>query len=160
MRAALFVVGLATAALALPATAAASATDIFQKHGLFGTWAVDCARPPSVDNPHVVYRLADGNRVQRQISIEAGKIVELSAIESAAESGPAELIVSWQTSEGGITNRILLRDNRMQVLDSTRSDGQKLVVAGRRVRDDTEAPRFERCSIGQSAGIPAARPAG
>lgn len=151
MRMPLFVVGLATAAVALPAAATASATDIFQKHGLFGTWAVDCARPPSVTNPHVTYRLVDGDRVQRQVSIEAGTIVDLSTIDSAAEGGPAELIVSWQTAEGGITNRILLRDGRMQVLDSTRSDGQKLVVSGRRTRDNTEAPRFERCSPGQAA---------
>jgi hypothetical protein len=159
MRMPLFVVGLATAAVALPAAATASA-DIFHKHGLFGTWAVDCPRPPSVANPYVTYRLVDGDRVQRQISVEAGKILDLSTIDSAAEGGPAELIVSWQTAEGGITNRILLRDGRMQVLDSTRSDGQKLVINGRRVRDNTEVPRFERCSVGQSAGIPAARATG
>lgn len=34
----------------------------------------------------------------------------------------------------------------MQVLESTRSDCEKLVVKGRLARDDTEAPRFNRCS--------------
>jgi hypothetical protein len=149
MRALLFA-GLASAVLALPA-AAEPAGDLFHKHGLFGTWAVNCAAPSSVLNPHVVYRLVNGDRVQRQISVEPGKIVELSTIDAAAESGPTELIIFWQTEEGGITNRIQLGEGWIRVLESTRSDGEKLVVKGRRVRDDMEAPRFARCSPGQSA---------
>jgi hypothetical protein len=137
-----------TAALALPATAAASA-DIFHKLGLFGTWAVDCATPPSPANPHVIYRLIDGNRVQRQISAAPGKIAELSTIDYAAEKSPTEIVMAWQTSQGGLTNRILLGNGWMQVQESTRENGQKLFVRGRRVRDNAEAPRFVRCSAGQ-----------
>jgi hypothetical protein len=159
MRIALLVVGWVAAAVALPVAAAASATDIFHKHGLFGTWAVDCTRPPSIANPHVVYRLIDGNRVQRQTSVEAGRILDLSTIESAAEVGASELIISWQTGEGGITNKIRLGDGWMQVVESTRSNGQRLVVGGRRVRDNSEVPRFTRCRAGQSAGAPVAREA-
>jgi hypothetical protein len=160
MRITLLVVGWVTAVAALPVAAAASAADIFHKHGLFGTWAVDCARPPSIANPHVVYRLIDGNRVQRQTSVEAGRILDLSTIETAAEAGASELIISWQTGEGGITNKIRLGDGWMQVVESTRSNGQRLVVNGRRVRDNSEAPRFTRCSAAQTARTPVARKAG
>lgn len=159
MRIGLFVVALTTAALVLPATVAAGpGVDIFQKHGLFGSWAVDCTRPPSVANPHIVYRPIDGGRVQRQISVELGKILDLSTIDSAVEASPTELIVSWQTGEGGITNRILLGTGRMQVQDSTRSNGQKLVVGGRRVTDNIEVPWYQRCGPPDiAAGLAAAR---
>jgi hypothetical protein len=151
MRAALFGIGLLAAGLSPPAAAGASATAIFHKHGLFGAWAVDCTRPPDIANPHVVYRLIEGNQIQRQTSVAAGEILDLSTIDDAVEASPTELVVTWQTGEGGITNRIRLGDGWMQVLESTRSDGEKLVVKGRQVHDDTEAPRFARCSSGQSA---------
>jgi hypothetical protein len=32
---------------------AASVDDLFEQFGLFGTWATDCARPPTPVNPHV-----------------------------------------------------------------------------------------------------------
>jgi hypothetical protein len=152
MRIALTVAGVA-ATLALPAGAAASpATEIFHRHGLFGSWAVDCSRPPSVANPHVVYRVADGDRVERWVSVEPGRIVDLSTIDHAAEPSPTVLVISWQTREGGVTNRILLRDGRIKVLDSTRSSGEKLFVDGRRVHDRAEAPWFGRCGTGH-AGV-------
>ncbi len=154
MRTALCVVGWLTVALAMPGMAAASAADVFHRLGLFGTWAVHCATPPSIANPYVIYRLSDGNRVQRQISVAPGKIVELSTIAAASEAGQTELIISWQTSQGGITNRILLGNGWMQVQDSTRDNGEKLFVKGRRVRDNAEAPRFVRCATGESASIP------
>jgi hypothetical protein len=156
---ALFVLALAAAALILPQAAdAASVKDIFKRHGLFGTWAVDCSRPPSAGNPHVVYRPGGGHRVERLTSIEPGRTFDVSVVDSAAEASPSELIVSWQTGEGGIANRILLQGGRMQVLESTRSNGEKLVVDGRRVRDNAEAPRFEKCRPGGSAGLLVAPP--
>lgn len=158
MRVGLFGAALLAAALALPRTAAASAADIFHRRGLFGIWAVDCVRPPSVANPHVIYQLIDGGHVQRQVSVEPGTIVEVGTIDSAAETGPTELVISWRTSAGGVTNRILVRDGRMRVQDSTRSDGQKLVVGGRRVADKTEVPWFQRCGPGEIAGVPSVSP--
>ena len=50
------------------------------------------------------------------------------------------------TSEGGIANRIRLQPDQMQAIDSTRYNGEKLVVNGRRVRDNAESPRYRRCS--------------
>jgi hypothetical protein len=162
MRLALYAAGLTmAAALAAPDTAAASpARDIFYKHGLFGGWAVDCSRPPSPINPYVIYRLIDREHVQRWVSIAPGDTLEVSTISSAVEASPTELIISWQTGDGGIVNRILLRENRMKVIDSTRSTGQKLYVGGRRVRDRVEAPWFVRCGTGEARvplPIPAAK---
>jgi hypothetical protein len=160
MRLALYAVGLMmAAALAVPGTAVASpARDIFFKHGLFGGWAVNCSRPPSPANPYVFYRLIDGEHVQRWVSIAPGDTLEVSTINRAVETSPTELVISWQTGEGGIVNRILLREDRMKVIDSTSSTGQKLYVGGRRVRDKVEAPWFVRCGTG-AARAPLPTPA-
>jgi hypothetical protein len=140
------VFGLFAALLFLsPAASAGSAKDIFEKHDLFGTWAVDCTRPMGATNPYVVYRPFAGNSVRREVFIEPGRPFDVSMPESAAESAADELIVVWQTGEGGIANRIRLRPDEMQVIDSTRQNGEKLTVDGRRVRDNTETPRYRRC---------------
>jgi len=147
MRAALFVLG-SVSAFMLFATAAgaASARAIFEKHGLFGTWAADCTKPASAANPHVVYRPRDAEGVQRETFIAPGKPFDVSVPESVAEAAPDELMIAWMTGEGGIANRIRLLPGEMQVVESTRYNGEKLSVNGRRIRDNAETPRFGRCS--------------
>jgi hypothetical protein len=149
MRTVLVVLGsMAAVVLSSTAAGAASPREIFEKHGLFGTWAADCARPPSVANPHVVYRLRGADGVERETFIALGKPFDVSVPESVAEAGPDEIMIAWMTGEGGIANRIRLQPGEMQVMDSTRYSGEKLSVNGRRVRDGTETPRFKRCREG------------
>lgn len=38
---------------AMPAAAAPSTEDVLREFQFFGTWAVDCAKPPAPANPHV-----------------------------------------------------------------------------------------------------------
>ena len=52
MRIAAFIV-VAVAAAVQTAAQAAPVDALFQQLGLFGTWASDCGRPASPDNPHV-----------------------------------------------------------------------------------------------------------
>jgi hypothetical protein len=145
MRLASLALGLLAPLFLSPAADAASAKDIFDKHGLFGTWAQDCSRPMGMQNPYVVYSPYARDGVRREVFIEPSRPFDVSIPESAVESAPDELIVMWQTSEGGIINRIRLRPDEMQVIDSTRQNGEKLTVNGRTVRDNTEAPRYRRC---------------
>jgi hypothetical protein len=128
-----------------PVASAESAKAIFEKHGLFGTWAADCTRPVGSTNPYVVYRPVAGGSVRREVFIEPDRPFDVSTPQSAVESADDELIVIWQTGEGGIANRIRLRPDEMQVIDSTRQNGEKLTVGGRRVRDNTATPRYRRC---------------
>ena len=124
---------------------AASVQDLFERYNLAGTWAADCTKPASRQNPHVVYRLVDAGRLQRETMIEPGKSFDVSVAVSVVESSPGELTMAWKTGEGGITNRISIQQGQMQALDSTRESGEKLIVNGRRTRDNSEAPRFRRC---------------
>jgi hypothetical protein len=95
---------LVTAAQLFPQEAgAASMQDIFERYDLAGTWAADCTKPASRQNPHVVYRLVDAGRLQRETMIEPGKHFDVSVAVSVVESNSGELIVAWKTGEGGIT---------------------------------------------------------
>jgi hypothetical protein len=137
---------LATLSLLASATGAASPRDVFEKRGLFGTRAVDCTKPMGASNPYVVYRPLAGEGVRREVLVEPGRVVNTSIAQSAVESAADELIVASQTGEGDVVNRIRLHTDEAQVIDSTRPNGEKLIVGGRNVRDNTESLRFHRCS--------------
>jgi hypothetical protein len=128
----------------------ASLQDIVDRHGLAGTWAPDCTKPASRQNPHVVYRLVDAGRLQREITIAPGEIFDVSIAVSVVESNPDELIMVWETREGGMTNRVSVQPGQMQLMESTRDSGEKLTVNGRRTRDNSESPRYKRCRTAPS----------
>jgi hypothetical protein len=147
MRGALFVLGFVCAVLLLSAPAgAASPKAVFEKRGLFGTWAIDCTKPASAGNPHAVYRPLP-NGMQRETYTAPGRPFDVSFPESIVESAPDELIIAWNTGEGRITNRIRLQPDQMRIMDSTRQSGEKLSVDGRRVRGNAENPWFKRCGV-------------
>lgn len=132
--------------LALPGSGAASVADIVKKYGLTGTWAADCTKPADRTNPHVVYSLLDGDRLQRETKIVPDSNIDLSIAVSLVEVSAGELLMAWKSNEGGIANRVRASQGQMQVLDSTRDSGEKLIVNGRRTRDNAEAPTFNKCS--------------
>ncbi|HKY87255.1 MAG TPA: hypothetical protein VJL90_10885 [Pseudorhodoplanes sp.] len=140
-------IALVTAMLLVPPSGAAPVADIVRKYGLIGTWAPDCAKQATRQNPHVVYRLLDPDRLQRDIMIAPDTNFDVSVVLSIVEIGPGELLIAWKTGEGGITNRVRADPGQMQVLDSTRDSGEKLVVNGRGPRDDKPSPRFNKCSL-------------
>lgn len=158
MRAAVFVLGSVSAFLSFSAAAGeASPRAIFAKHGLFGTWAIDCTKPAGTGNPHAVYRPLLSEGVQRETFVLSSRPFDVSVAESVAELAQDELIITWSTREGRTTNRIHLQPDRMRIVDSTRQTGEKLSVNGRRVRDNAENPWFKRCNaaigrLGQAEG--------
>ena len=113
------ILAVVTATLLPLAAGAATVQEIFERYALGGTWAPDCTKPVSRQNPYLVYRVADDGRLEREAKIEPGKIYDLSVAVSVVESKPDELIMAWDTHEGGITNRISIQPGQMQVLDST-----------------------------------------
>jgi hypothetical protein len=128
-----------------PAARAASVAAIVEKYGLTGTWAADCATAPSARNPHVIYRLLDDERLQRETRIEPGKSLDVTEAHSIVEIQAGELMMGWKTREGGVTNRVRAAEGQMQVQESTRDSGEKIFANGRRLRDNTEAPKFNKC---------------
>jgi hypothetical protein len=131
------------ALLLCSAASAASPQAIFARHGLFGTWAIDCTKPASP-----VYRPLGVDSVQKRESIVPGATFDVGAAEAMVESAGDELVITWRTvQEGRITNRVRLRPGQMQLFESTRDNGEKLSADGRRVRDNSENPWFNRCGV-------------
>jgi hypothetical protein len=127
------------------AAGTASVAALVEKYGLTGTWAADCTTAPSPRNPHVIYRLLDDERLQRETRVEPGKSADVSEAHSIAEIQAGELMMGWKTSEGAVANRVRAGKGQMQVQDSTRDSGEKVFANGRRLRDNTEAPNFNKC---------------
>jgi len=140
------------AALLLCSAASAAAPQaIFTRHGLFGTWAIDCTKPASPANPFAVYRPLGANLVQKRESIVPGATFDVGVAETMVESARDELVIKWRTvQEGRITNRVRLRSGQMQLFESTRDNGEKLSADGRRLRDNSENPWFNRCGTEMS----------
>jgi hypothetical protein len=136
------------ALLLCSAACAASPQATFARHGLFGTWAVDCTRPVSPANTYVVYRPLGVDSVQKLESIVPGVTSDVGAAEAMVDAATDELLITWRTvQEGRIINRVRLRPGRMQLFESTRDNGEKLSADGRRVRDNSENPWFNKCGV-------------
>jgi hypothetical protein len=136
-----------TAALAL-ATAAAQApsvNEIFEKHQLLGTWSADCSKPLSRQNRSAVYRLIEGDRVQREVKSDPAAPGALAAADRAGELGPHEITISWVTERGRTNNTVRLEPNRFRLWHSADETGKQFVVEGREVDDNHDTLWIEKC---------------
>ena len=152
------------AALAFAASAAQAATvkEIFEKHDLLGTFALDCTKPVSRGNYYDVHRAVDSNRVERD-----------------RMSGPAvrDFIVIWERTTENRPNEISLRGTRdgqpadavyraepgrMRIMEGTVAG--KKVVTGGRAANGSEMPWVYKCNApgqqAQTAGVGSPAPAG
>ena len=75
-----------------------SPADTFHKFGLVGKWAVDCASPPSVENPHRSYASSDGALT---IENDLGRFKGTSTVDEA------------KVDSNGLLHVRLLSDGRM-----------------------------------------------
>jgi hypothetical protein len=138
-------------ATSFSAAQAQSVADIFTRLELIGTWAVDCARPPSREYPHFVVRQPLGSGlVHRQTIIGQGSTS--STIDVAHELAPHELLVSI-VDGGDPARRIkaiwLVEHNRVRVLLLVTSDGRATISGGKVVANNNETPWINKCSNGK-----------
>jgi hypothetical protein len=77
------------------AIAQPSASDIAERWGLQGTWALSCDRPPSPENAHITYELTDGAFISRN---DSGTLKGLGEVTEAtlAEDGGIELTLIFK----------------------------------------------------------------
>ena len=136
--------------LGLTAAQAASVKEVFEKHGLLGTWALDCSKPASRSNYYYVHRLLDADRLQREAMEGPQSRAFLAVIDRAAEKGPNELAVSGTVDGKPFSSIYRVEPARMRVLKST-IDG-KVVITGGRFVNGSEFPWADKCSApGQPA---------
>jgi hypothetical protein len=160
MHRALLIAGLAVLLLPLPARAA-SAREVFERHGLMGTWAIDCARPASLGNPFVTYHTAGSDGVERLAATGPSDLTDVSVVDSVVDLGPTELTVHWRSGNPGrdSTNRLVVKDDLIQVVDSMLDIGIKMVENGQLTGDHSPMPPYRRCNTNPTVDLTPARSA-
>jgi hypothetical protein len=126
---------------------AASVKEIFERHGLLGTWSADCTKPLSKQNRYAVYRALDADHVQREVKSDPTAEGALSVADRASESGLNDVNISWVDGTGGgrVNNTVRVEGNRFRLWHSTSDTGEKFVVDGREVDDDEETVWIHKC---------------
>lgn len=151
------VAGLAVLLVGLrPASAQAqggSMKAIFEKHGLLGSFAYDCSKPPSKDNVYFVNRLIDPDHVQRDQMVGPTTRVFFIILDQAKETAPNEVWISGRLT-GALGTRNFdgervdgiwrIEPKRMLQWQST-IGGQKLLEGGRNVYTSRQIPPLNKC---------------
>jgi tetratricopeptide (TPR) repeat protein len=109
-------------------TRSATVKELFEKHGLIGTFAADCSMPVSERNEYIVYRV-NSTFVQRDRMTGAAS-TDASLIDSATESNINELGLSRTTQRGRINDTIRVETGRWRLLESASESGEKVVSGG------------------------------
>jgi hypothetical protein len=137
-----------SAALALgapPALAQTSATAMFEKHKLLGTFAWDCSKPAADNNMYYVLRAADGGSVQYdQMNSPTNRQVMIFFDQVLAPK-PDEIAITGRTGAGKPTT-MLWRIDQTRVLRLEMSVGdEKWIAGGRYVNNGNQVPTLNKC---------------
>jgi Ricin-type beta-trefoil lectin domain len=109
------------AAPAAPALPVIALPTIFDRHGLLGTFAEDCANDPSDTNPYIVHRALDAEHVERDQMKSRTVRAYAALVDSADEVAANEVGMNMVIVE---TTILQLKDLRMRLV--TRIDGNRV----------------------------------
>ena len=143
-----FVVAIILFVLCVMQVAAQSAADLLRKHGLIGTRAMDCAKPPSNKNPYLVYRIEPDGTVKSDLVVSGSKVVASTTVLSVEETEPNMLRITQTTSADPsvrVEFDLRLEGNRSRSFRSVSSEGHTFIEAGRMTSDNKETVWLTRC---------------
>jgi hypothetical protein len=145
----------AAIACALSAVPAQAATDakIAGQFGLIGVWAMDCARPASVQNTYETMSVAADGTIDAVIDTQVTGIDGLSHLHALqlVDGGMVQLI--WHSTVTGSTLTITIakKGNLQHSWKSVQSDGKVLIDNGLFVASHMPTPWFEKCAAAPPA---------
>jgi hypothetical protein len=106
--------------------------DAATRFGLPGTWAVNCAAPPSTDNEYAHWALATGGKIS--LVYDDGQTVSKNRYrwDAARLVGSDTIVLDGVFFGNGLGQHveIIKRDGRIRPQNSSDSSGRKLVVDG------------------------------
>jgi hypothetical protein len=122
-----------------------SATTMFEKHKLLGTFAWDCSKPASDNNMYYVLRAADGGGVQYdQMNGPTSRQVMIFFDQVLAPK-PDEIAITGRMS-GGKPATMLWRIDQARVLRLEMSVAdEKWIADGRYVNNGNQVPALNKC---------------
>jgi len=133
----------------LVATTASSAaagpdSDLLAKIGHLGTWAADCARVPSKENPYVTFVPSKAGYPTRILKM-ASSIDRTSEIRNVRRIDNNK-IKYWMMGSNELDNReitIVIIGNRFRSVEAVDAKGTKYVIDGKSSTGET--PWFNKC---------------
>jgi Ricin-type beta-trefoil lectin domain len=145
----------AGASSAVPASS--SVQNIFERHGLIGTFAEDCSKEPSDSNQYIVHRLIDANHVERD-QMKSRTVRSYAAfVDNADEATSNDVGMNLLITESANAQmkdwrmRLVTRidGNRIRLMESGPLTGpyagQKNIVAGKTTNGGTETRWLKKC---------------
>jgi hypothetical protein len=137
--------------------ASGSVQSIFERHGLIGTFAEDCAKDPGDSNQYIVHRVIDAGHVERDQMKSRSVRSYAAVVDNADEVSSNEIGMNVLITESANAQ---MKDWRMRLV--TRIDGsrirlmesgaltgpyagQKNIVAGKSANSETETHWLKRC---------------
>ena len=135
---------------AIPAARAASTEEVLREFHLFGTWAVDCGKPPSPANPYVKVTNPSPGLVLEEHHLAADGPVNRYSILSAERLSDTRLaldVIFQPGREGEERERLVLqvRDDTRRTLFNQAQDGPVLVKDGAVVGHGMKTPVLRKC---------------
>lgn len=144
--------GMAIALIVLAAipAAAASTEDVLREFNLFGTWAVDCGKPPSGANPYVkVTNPSPGLAFEEHRLAEDGPVNRYSILgaERLSDTRVALEVIFQPGTESEERERLVLqvRDGTRRTVFNQAADGPVLVKDGAVVGHGMKTPLLRKC---------------
>jgi hypothetical protein len=119
-------------------------SDLLAKIGHLGTWAVDCTRAASNENPYVTFVPSKAGYTTRILKMESS-IDRTSEIRNVRRIDDNK-IKYWMMGSSELDNReltIVIIGNRFRSVDAVDAKGTKYVTDGKTSTGET--PWFQKC---------------
>lgn len=134
---------------AMPAVAAPSTEDVLREFQFFGTWAVDCAKPPAPGNPHVSDTRASPGVIFEDHAL-GGSALNRYRIVGAERESATRLVLDVIFAPGKQyeeRERLVLtvRDGTRRTMVNQAKDGPLRVNEGLVVGSGTRTPVLTKC---------------
>jgi hypothetical protein len=126
--------------------------DIVRQFGLFGTWAVDCSKPPSNDNSYEEYTPSKaGYPTRRWYRKKDDRYIPAQSFEmrNVRIVRPSRLAyLDVRKSDGDLTNIVVVKvDNRQRSDEAVDpKDGKVYIKDGTIVRTGKPTELFQKCT--------------
>ena len=140
-----------------PNQASGSVQSIFERHGLIGTFAEDCAKDPDDSNQYIVHRVIDAGHVERD-QMKSRSVYSYAAFVDNADEATANdvgmTMLITQSANAQMKDwrmRLVTRidGNRIRLMESGPLTGpyagQKNIVAGRTTNGGLETRWLRKC---------------
>ena len=147
----------AAAAASSPVQTSSSVQNIFQRHGLIGTFAEDCTTDPSDSNQYIVHRIIDADHVERDQMKSRSARSYAAFVDNADEVAANDVGMTMLITESANAQmkdwrmRLVTRidGNRIRLMESGPLTGpyagQKNIVAGKTTSGGAETHWLKRC---------------